>query len=43
MCIWLGTFRYKCTRDQWNNEGRGELHETKRSRDKTVIGKEIIW
>ena len=43
MSIWLGTFIYICTRGQSNNERRGKLHETKRSRDKTVIGKEIIW
>ena len=41
--IWLETFRYNCTQSQLNNEGRGELHEVKRSRDKTEIGKEIIW
>ena len=35
--------RYNCARGQWNNEGDGELHEIKRSRDKTKIGKEIIW
>ena len=35
--------RYNCARGQWNNEGDGELHEIKRSRDKTEIGKEIIW
>ena len=27
---------------QTNNEGGGELHEVKRSGDKTEIGKEII-
>ena len=45
MYIWLGTFRYNCTRCQLNNEGGGggELHEIKWSRDKTKIGKEIIW
>ena len=34
------TFRYKCTRSQLNNKGRGELHEI--SRVKVEIGKEII-
>ena len=42
-CIWLGTFRYNCTRGQLNNEGGGELNEIKRSPDKTEIGKGIIW
>ena len=32
-------FRYNCARGQLNNEGRGELHEIKRSQDKTEIGK----
>ena len=40
---WLGTFRYNCTRGQLNNEEGGELLEIKRSRDKTEIGKEILW
>ena len=40
---WLGTFRYNCIRGQLNNEGGGELHEIKQSRDKTEICKEIIW
>ena len=39
---WLKTFRYNCTLGQLN-KGRGELHEIKRSRDKTEISKEIIW
>ena len=30
MYIWLGTFRYNCTRGELNNEGGGELHEIKR-------------
>ena len=41
--VWLGTFRYDCTRGQLNNEGGGELHKIKQSRDKTEIGKEMIW
>ena len=41
--IWLGTFRYNCTEGQLNNEGGGELHETKQSQDKTKVGAEIIW
>ena len=41
--IWLGVFRYNCTQGQLNNEGEGEHHETKQSRDKTKIGAEIIW
>ena len=40
---WLETFRYNCTRGQINNEGGVELHEIKRSWDKTKIDKEIIW
>ena len=32
--IWLGTFRYNCTRCQLNNEKRGEIHNIKRSPDK---------
>ena len=43
MYMWLGTFRYNCTRGQINNERGGELHEIKPSRDKTETGKEIIW
>ena len=43
MYIWLGTFRYDCTGGQLNNKKEGELHEIKRSWDKTEIGKEIIW
>ena len=39
----LETFRYNCIRGQLNSEGGGELHEIKQSRDKTEIGKEIIW
>ena len=35
-------FRFNCTRGQLNKEGGGELHEIKRCRDKTEIGKEII-
>ena len=42
MYIRLGTFRYNCTRAQLNNKRGGGLHEIKRSRDKTEIGKEII-
>ena len=34
--------RYNCARCQLNNEGGGDLHEIKRRRDKTEIGKEII-
>ena len=41
--IWLGTFRYNCTWGQLNNKGRGGLDETKQSRDKTEIEKEIIY
>ena len=41
--IWLGTFRYNCTRGQLNNEERGELNKIRRSWDKTKIEKEIIW
>ena len=41
--IWLGTFRYNCTRGQLNNKGGEELHEINQSQDKTEIGKEIIW
>ena len=41
--MWLGTFRYNCTRGQLNNKGGEELHEIKQSQDKTEIGKEIIW
>ena len=33
--IWLGTFRYNCTRGQLNNKGGGELHKIKQSWDKT--------
>ena len=40
---WLGTFRHNCIRSQLNNEGGGELHKIKRSWNKTVITKEIIW
>ena len=40
---WLGTFRYNCIPGQLNSEGGVELHEIKQSRDKTEIGKEIIW
>ena len=40
MYMWLGTFRYNyCTQGQLNNEGGEELHETKRSRDKTTMDK----
>ena len=39
MYMWLGTFSYKCTQGHLNNERRGELHEIKRSRDTTEIGK----
>ena len=42
MYICLVTFIYNCTRGQLNNEGGGELHEIKWSRDKSKIGKEII-
>ena len=28
---------------QLSNEGEGELHEIKRSRDKTETSKEIVW
>ena len=35
--IWLGAFRYNCTRGQLNSEGRGELHKIKRSQNKTEI------
>ena len=35
--IWLGAFRCNCTRGQLNSEGGGELHEIKRSQDKTEI------
>ena len=43
--IWLGTFRYNCTRSQLNNKGGGELYQIKRSRGKTEIDKdkEIMW
>ena len=41
--IWLGPFRYNCTRGQLNNEERGELHNIKRSQDKTKVDKEILW
>ena len=34
-----GTFIYNSTRGQLNNEGGGELHEVKQSRDKLKIGK----
>ena len=34
----LINFRYKCTRGQLKNKGGGELHEIKRSQDKTEIG-----
>ena len=37
----LGTFRYNFRRGKLNNEGV-ELHEVKRSWDKTEIGKEIM-
>ena len=33
-------FRCNCARGQLNNEGGGDLHEIKRSQDKTEIGKE---
>ena len=36
----IAAFRYNCARAQLNNEGGGELHETKRSQYKTEIGKE---
>ena len=36
------TARNNSTRGQLNNKGGGELHEIKRSWDKTKIGKEII-
>ena len=39
--IWLGTFKYNCTRVQLSNEGGRQLHKIKRSRDKTKIGKEV--
>ena len=39
--IWLGTFKYNCSKGQLKNEGRGELHEIKQNRDKTEIDKEI--
>ena len=43
MYIWLRTFRYNCTQGQLKNKGGGELHEIKRSQDKTERGKEILW
>ena len=39
--IWLGTFRYCCTRGKLNSKWGGELHEIKQSREITEIGKEI--
>ena len=42
MYIRSGTFRYNCTLGQLNNNGGGEFHEIKQSRDKTEIGKLII-
>ena len=36
--IWLGTFRYTCTRGQFNKEERGELHKI-HSQDKTQNSK----
>ena len=38
----MGTFRYNCTGGQLSNERGEELHEIKRRRDKTEIGKEMI-
>ena len=40
---YLGTFSYYCTWGRLNNGGGGELHKIKRSRDKTEIGKELLW
>ena len=40
-CISWGIFKYSSARDQLNNERVGELHEMKRSRDKTKKCKEI--
>ena len=33
----MGNFQYNCTGGQLNNKGGGELHEIKRSRDKTEL------
>ena len=33
----MGTFRCNCTQRQLNNEGGGELHEIKQSRDRMEI------
>ena len=35
----LGTSKHNCAQGQLNNEKGGELHEIKRSREKTEIGK----
>ena len=43
MYIWLGTFRYNCTRGQLNNEGGRKFHQMQQSRNKTETDKEIIW
>ena len=38
---WLGTSRYNFIQSQLDNQ-EGELHQIKRSREKTKIGKETI-